>query len=302
MGRSRILGCERRRTTSYHPQANGLVERMHRQLKTALRASRRTTWTDSLPLVLLGMQCAVKTDLGCAAADLVYGTSLRLPGEFFVPPAQVVAPAQAPYAADLRRVMQQLRAVPPRVACSPSHFPRVLQAATHVFLRCDATKPPVACRYDGPFRIVAHTAKTVTLDRGSHQDVVSVDRVRSAHLDPDAPQPSSAAAPAPVPQPLPSRGPQLLIAPPSQLPAASPSRPEPALTSRPPAALPDQPPAVSFSRPQPAPAGRPPTVPAALAQEPAATPRTRDDNHSILRMRSGRSVRPPSRYRVTFLN
>ena len=37
-----------------------------------------------LPLVLLGIRTALKEDLGCTAVELVYGTSLRFPGEFVV--------------------------------------------------------------------------------------------------------------------------------------------------------------------------------------------------------------------------
>ena len=33
-----FLGCKRARTTAYHPQANGMAERFHRQLKCALKA------------------------------------------------------------------------------------------------------------------------------------------------------------------------------------------------------------------------------------------------------------------------
>ena len=33
-----LLGCQRIRTTAYHPAANGMVERFHRQLKGALKA------------------------------------------------------------------------------------------------------------------------------------------------------------------------------------------------------------------------------------------------------------------------
>ena len=33
-----LLGTTRIRTTAYHPSANGLVERVHRKLKTALKA------------------------------------------------------------------------------------------------------------------------------------------------------------------------------------------------------------------------------------------------------------------------
>lgn len=40
-----------------------------------------------LPLALLGIRTTLKEDLKCTAAELVYGTSLRLPGEFFTPQA-----------------------------------------------------------------------------------------------------------------------------------------------------------------------------------------------------------------------
>ena len=80
----RLLGSKRIRTTSYHPIANGLVERLHRQLKAALKACPHpTNWTDTLPMVLLGIRTAWKDDIRCTTAELVYGTFLRVPGEFF---------------------------------------------------------------------------------------------------------------------------------------------------------------------------------------------------------------------------
>ena len=54
-------------TTAYHPQANGMVERFHRQLKTALKA--RTTspnWLEELPMVLLGIRSSWRADLECS--------------------------------------------------------------------------------------------------------------------------------------------------------------------------------------------------------------------------------------------
>ncbi|XP_063960282.1 uncharacterized protein LOC135155276 [Lytechinus pictus] len=65
---------------SYHPAANGLVERFHRQLKSALKAQDDPQhWHEYLPIVLLGIRTTVKEDLTCSPAELVYGTSLRLP-------------------------------------------------------------------------------------------------------------------------------------------------------------------------------------------------------------------------------
>ena len=81
-----LLGVNRQRTTAYHPAANGMVERFHRQLKAALKCHPQPThWMDTLPMVRLGVRTALKEDLYCTAAEMVYGTTLRLPGDFFVP-------------------------------------------------------------------------------------------------------------------------------------------------------------------------------------------------------------------------
>ncbi len=57
---SHIFGIRHQHTTVYHPAANGMVERLHRQLKTGLRYHRDPTpWIDRLPLVLLGVRTAL---------------------------------------------------------------------------------------------------------------------------------------------------------------------------------------------------------------------------------------------------
>ena len=69
---TQLLGSKRIRTTSYHPIANGLIERFHRQIKASMKAqSDPTHWAESLPLLLLGIHSAYKTEIGCTAAELV---------------------------------------------------------------------------------------------------------------------------------------------------------------------------------------------------------------------------------------
>ena len=59
------FGIVRNRTTSYHPQSNGMVERLHRQLKAAIMAHESPNpWTIALPAVFLGARSAVKEVLG----------------------------------------------------------------------------------------------------------------------------------------------------------------------------------------------------------------------------------------------
>ncbi|XP_064469800.1 uncharacterized protein YagA-like [Ornithodoros turicata] len=80
-----LLGVHHIRTTAYHPASNGAVERFHRQLKASLIARQaEVTWVDHLPIVLLGIGSALKQDLSCSAAELVFGTTLHLPGDFWL--------------------------------------------------------------------------------------------------------------------------------------------------------------------------------------------------------------------------
>ncbi|GBN71374.1 Transposon Tf2-8 polyprotein [Araneus ventricosus] len=57
---TRMLGCNKIHSTSYHPQANGIIERLHRHLKSALKAHNHIKWTEMLPIVLLGLLSALK--------------------------------------------------------------------------------------------------------------------------------------------------------------------------------------------------------------------------------------------------
>ena len=71
-----LLGTKLHRTTAYHPQANGLVERFHRHLKVTLKARLKdANWLDVLPWVLLGIRTAPK-HLRMSSAKLVYGAPL----------------------------------------------------------------------------------------------------------------------------------------------------------------------------------------------------------------------------------
>ena len=83
---NKLLGITHHTTSSYHPQANGMVERLHRQLKASIKARTiNPNWMAELPMVLLGIRSSWRVDPDCSPAELVYGTTLRLPGEFLQP-------------------------------------------------------------------------------------------------------------------------------------------------------------------------------------------------------------------------
>ncbi|GBO40228.1 Transposon Tf2-6 polyprotein [Araneus ventricosus] len=59
---SKICGIKLQHTTAYHPACYGKVERLHRTLKTALKAHNNLSWIDSLSTVLLGLRTAIQED------------------------------------------------------------------------------------------------------------------------------------------------------------------------------------------------------------------------------------------------
>ncbi|KYB29887.1 hypothetical protein TcasGA2_TC034537 [Tribolium castaneum] len=80
---STLMGFRRARCTPYHPATNGKIERWHRTLKTAIKAHASPNWTEHLPTVLLGLRTVIRDDTPVSASEMVYGSTIRLPGEFF---------------------------------------------------------------------------------------------------------------------------------------------------------------------------------------------------------------------------
>ncbi|XP_037528670.1 uncharacterized protein LOC119405916 [Rhipicephalus sanguineus] len=153
-------------------------------LKAALMASEEHSWVEALPIVLWGIRTAFKADVGCSAAELVYGTTLRLPGEFFVPDQQQTHIPAGDYASRLRHIMTKLRPTPPRQPTERSiYVSSELESCSHIFLRNDVVRSSLQAPYDGPFRVLRHGRKTISIERHGRQEVVSLDRVKPAHME-----------------------------------------------------------------------------------------------------------------------
>jgi hypothetical protein len=165
------LGIQHVLTTAFHPQSNRMVERVHRQIKDALRAhAAGVEWHSHLPWVLLGLRAAPKEVSGVSSAEVVLGEQLRLPGEL---PHQF--PALEVEGADRH---------PP-----PSYAPH-LQAACFVYVRRGGCVPPLAPLYSGPYAVVERHAKTFVIRVGTRNEVVSVDRLKP-HTGPGPVVPAS---------------------------------------------------------------------------------------------------------------
>ena len=179
-----FFGARLQHTTSYHPQANGMVERLHRTLNAAMRAQHDpTAWFSNLGIILLGLRAAVKEDLGVSSSELTIGKALRIPGEFFVSSDSAEPPSLSDSRIHVLHYLNSLTAVPPRDTHNKkAYVDKALQTCSHVFVRSDHRRPPLASSYEGPFLVLDKCDKYFTLDLCGRADTVSVDRLKAAHL------------------------------------------------------------------------------------------------------------------------
>nr|CDS25374.1 gag pol polyprotein [Hymenolepis microstoma] len=145
---------------STHPEANGLGEH--------------------LPIIPLAIRNTVKEDLGCCPAELVLGTTIRLPGEMFANSQDQTLIDPSSYSPHLK---EHFRSILP----TPTH----LSTCPFVFVRVDTVKKPLQRPYDGPYKVLKRESRNFILDRSGAKDSVSTDRLKPAYLE-QTPKPESA--------------------------------------------------------------------------------------------------------------
>ncbi|XP_025263430.1 uncharacterized protein LOC112637596 [Camponotus floridanus] len=184
-----LLGTTHLRTTAYHPSANGMVERLHRQLKAAIMCQQQCRWTQSLSTVLLGIRSAWKEDLQATAADMVYGQSLRLPGEFLGSLyCNNAADNVSDFVKELRQHLRELR--PTKVSrhgTGKTFVFKDLATSEEVFIRHDGLKQPLQQPYDGPYKVIKRAEKTFVVRINGRDVTVSIDRLKPAYIMADDP-------------------------------------------------------------------------------------------------------------------
>lgn len=178
---SSIVGFHRLRTTAYHPQTNGMIERMHRTIKTALK-SRKENWLTALPIVLLGIRNTLNEN-GISPFNAVTGTSLLIPklmvennstdtSEFNTKEMQELAEEMGRL--DVKELDSGNNHSLPK-----TFIPKDLKSCDKVWLRIDRVRKPLEAPYSGPYKVIERHSKYFKIEL--RQDVfnnVSIDRLK----------------------------------------------------------------------------------------------------------------------------
>jgi hypothetical protein len=163
-------------TSAYHPQANGMVERLHRQVKDALRARAcGTAWVENLPWVMLGLRAAPKDESGISSVKIVYGSELVLPGQ----PAWACGHVADPQPPAGEEAMQHQIPLRPRSYAEAAKGPLgSLERAEYVYVCRGGQGGPTQQLYDGPFRVAERRHKTFLVQIGDKMESISMDRLK----------------------------------------------------------------------------------------------------------------------------
>ncbi|GFT79589.1 uncharacterized protein NPIL_69821 [Nephila pilipes] len=112
---------------------------------------------------------------------MVYGSNIRLPGEFFDPPSIQIDPET--FVTKLQIFMEELKPTkssPPRNQKIFVHTD--LQNCSHVFVRVDRENKELELPYEGPFTVTDRNEKYFTLLVKGKPLNISVDRLKPVHL------------------------------------------------------------------------------------------------------------------------
>ena len=189
-------GIQHNVTTAYHPQSNGLVERLHRRLKESLMAlcqDKREKWFWKLPMALLTLRTTIKPDIGASPSEMVFGEGISVPGQLVGPPPLDDDEMLRCQRSTQRNSQIEVECLQPKPTAhhrrAQVHIPEDLATATHVLVLRGGVQPSLTAPYDGPFPVLERKPSGFRIQfPGRQSDIVSLARLKPAFVSRDGQQ------------------------------------------------------------------------------------------------------------------
>jgi hypothetical protein len=207
----KILGINKRETTAYHPQCDGLTERFNHTLASILSKfvnHRHNDWDECLPFALFAYRTSVQESTGDSPFFLMYGRDPRLPlDQVFKAPSNQVTSAldyRASVVENLQeafdRVHENLQHAQQqqKERFDQQHATKKFSLGSKVWLHAVPRRQGLAKKlmhpWHGPYRIVRQVSpvnyELCTVGNRQYKEIVHVSRLKP-FVDPkDRPSPS----------------------------------------------------------------------------------------------------------------
>ena len=178
------LGIKRNRTTAWHPETNGALERAHGTLKNCLRCLSHATqdWDEALPIALLAMRTAIN-DSGTSPSLIVYGEQLAIPRAILDPTMSLYDEDMPHFVNQLFNNIQLIRDkllnVPVVPNADAEHF---IFPTEYAYLREPQVKASLEPKWLGPYPVVDVIYPVIRLRVDNFEKNVNIDLVKPAYL------------------------------------------------------------------------------------------------------------------------
>lgn len=179
-------------TSAYRPQANGIIEREHLNLKNSLRAFEDPDWSDRLPVLVLAWNNAIRTDFGRSPAQLMFGNSANMPAGYFDYPSSIDEPIDSEIANAYLAELDTFRS--PRTCAHAQRYSAFvhqgLDTCEYVWVR-NETRSGLEMTYLGPYKVLERHEKHFKIEKRRElkhgatkitTDTVSIARIKPAFI------------------------------------------------------------------------------------------------------------------------
>ena len=107
--------------------------------------------------------------------------SIHLPGEFFQPSSENF---NSNFLTDLKQIVNKFQ--PQKASNHSSQKPFInkdLFISDYVWIRNDATHPPLTYKYNGPYKVIDRKEKYFKILIKNKEDTVSIDRLKPVYME-----------------------------------------------------------------------------------------------------------------------
>ena len=181
------FGITRKRTTAYHPETNGALERAHGTLKNCLRCltNQFHDWEDRLPLALFAMRTAI-FDNDLSPSLILYGEQINVPGAFLEVDPMLFQDDMSQFMTDLALRMHEIRSIilesqsPDTIDNNVNSDTDLTFKYSHAYLKDPIKRSSLEPKWLGPFKVLSAQGTNVRLDIDGTEKNVNIDRVKPA--------------------------------------------------------------------------------------------------------------------------